>query len=134
MDATEPDSAQPILTHDECVARVLGATRGRILHTVRGLPSALPTRICLINGTLLFLGDELVVEAALRRDVVSIQIDDASAAPATWSVVVTGRAELALGHEVPISLQPALERGGTMLALPMTLLVGRRETDVGMSG
>ena len=91
-------------------------------------------RICLINGTLLFLGDELVVEAALRRDVVSIQIDDASAAPATWSVVVTGRAELALGHEVPISLQPALERGGTMLALPMTLLVGRRETDVGMSG
>lgn len=113
---------------------MLGAKRGRILHTQRGLPSAVPTRICLINGTLHFTGDDVVVEAALRRDVVSIQIDDASLEPATWSVVVTGRAELADGLSVPPSLQPALDHGATMMTLPMTLLVGRRESDLGMSG
>lgn len=106
---------------------MLLATHGRIIHTLRGLPSAVPTRICLISGTLLFTGEEAVVEAAIRHDVLSIQIDDATGDAPTWSVVVTGRAELATGQSAPISLQVALNHGATLLALPLTVLVGRRE-------
>lgn len=113
---------------------MLAATHGRVIHTLRGLPTAVPTRICLVNGTLLFTGDDDVVEAARRRDVVSIQIDDATAQPSTWSVVVTGRVEVALEFSAPTSLEPALQNGATLLALPMTLLFGRRESDPGMSG
>ncbi len=134
MDTPKRAAPSPALSQDECLNLVLGAKRGRIIHTLQGLPSAVPTRIYLVNGTLLFTGDDDVVEAANRRDVVSIQIDDATSEPATWSVVVTGRAERAVGFSVPTSFQPALEHGATLLALPMTLLFGRREADLGMSG
>ena len=80
-----------------------------------------------MNGTLLFTGDDEVAQAANRRDVLSIQIDNATNEPATWSVVVTGRAELATGVDAPAPLQAALDQGATLLALSMTLLFGRRE-------
>lgn len=115
------------LSEDECVTRVLLATRGRIIHTLRGLPSAVPTRICLVNGALLFTGDGEVLDAACRHDVLSIQIDDATVEAPTWSVVVTGRAQLAPDDLAPSALRASLPPGAALLMLPLTLLYGRRE-------
>lgn len=117
------------LSEAECVTYLMLATRGRVIYSSRGVPAALPTRICLVNGSLLFVGDgdDAIVATARRGDVLSIQVDDASVAAPTWSVVVTGRCSFAAPELAPASLKSALNPGAALLSLPLTLLSGRRE-------
>lgn len=115
------------LEEEQCVTYLLLSTRGRVVHTLRGLPTAIPTRICLINGSLLFTGHEEIVDAASRGDVVSVQVEDEVSDRATWSVVVTGRVSLAEAAQIPPSLVPSLERGDTLFSLPLTVVYGQRE-------
>ena len=128
MDATRHSRLETTLSEEECVTYLLLSTRGRVIHTLRGLPTAVPTRICLINGSLLFTGHEEIVEAAARGDVLSVEIEDEQSDGATWSVVVTGRVSLAEAAQIPPTLVPALERGATLLALPLSVVYGQRES------
>jgi len=127
VDATQHSRLKTTLDEEACVTYLLLSTRGRIIHTLRGLPTAVPTRICLINGSLLFTGHEEIVEAAGRGDVLSVQVEDEQSEGATWSVVVTGRVSLAEAAQIPPALVSTLERGATLLALPLTVVYGQRE-------
>jgi len=127
VDATQHSQFKTTLDEETCVTYLLLSTRGRIIHTLRGLPTAVPTRICLINGSLLFTGHEEIVDAAGRGDVLSVQVEDEQPDGATWSVVVTGRVSLAEASQIPPALVSTLERGATLLALPLTVVYGQRE-------
>jgi len=127
VDATPHSQLTTALDEEACVTYLLLSTRGRIIHTLRGLPTAVPTRICLINGSLLFTGHEEIVDAANRGDVVSVQVEDEQSEGATWSVVVTGRVSLADAAQIPPALVASLERGASLLALPLTVVYGQRE-------
>ena len=127
MDVTRHSRLETTLSAEECVTYLLLSTRGRIIHTLRGLPTAVPTRICLINGSLLFTGYEEIVDAAARGDVLSVQVEDELPDAATWSVVVTGRVSLAEEDPVPPTLASSIEKGATLMALPLTVIYGQRE-------
>ena len=129
MDSAPEDSSQSRLSEAECVTHLMLATRGRVIYSSRGVPAALPTRICLVRGSVLFVGDgdDAILETARRHDVLSIQVDDATLEAPTWSVVVTGRCEFAPPGLAPSSLTSTLSANGAILSLPLTLITGRRE-------
>ncbi|MDE3044578.1 MAG: hypothetical protein KGJ10_07105 [Acidobacteriota bacterium] len=130
MDSRTGASAEIKLSEDECVTLVMLATRGRVIYSSRGVPSARPTQISLINGCILFLGDgdDAILEAARRHDVLSIQVDDATVEAPTWSVTVTGRCAFADPELAPASLRNTSNPDAAVLALPLTLISGRRKT------
>jgi hypothetical protein len=74
--------------------------------------------------------EESVVTAAERGDIVTLQIDGLTPDGGTWTVQATGMSWLVSPDDAATyfpdadSLLPYLERGATLLAVPLTLIRG----------
>lgn len=122
-----------VLTEDQCRARLAEAAIARVVISVRCLPAALPVLIYLEpHHVLLTSVEDAVVDAARRGDVLAVQVDGFDEDGATWSVHVTGVAHLPeptdtvaqIDEETPLAL--AVERGATLVAIPLTVIAGER--------
>ena len=97
--------------------------------SVRCLPAALPARIALFEDDHLVLAsrESAVILAARRGDVISVQIDGLESDGTTWSVMVSGIASTVAPEEVQTKrIQDSLDRGATLLALPLSVVIGQR--------
>ena len=130
--APEADHAERMsLSRSTCLDLLGDVDFARVVISVRCLPVALPTRIALVNDDHLILTstDKSVAGTAENGDVLSVQIDGLNNDGSTWSVMVSGIASPAAPSEhPPPSLARALERGATLLSLPLTLVAGERVT------
>lgn len=105
------------------------AILARVVISVRCLPAALPARICVIDDQHILVAstEGTVILAAHRGDVLSIQIDGLEPEGVTWSVMASGLARAAkITGEMPESMREALERGATLISLPLSVVVGER--------
>jgi nitroimidazol reductase NimA-like FMN-containing flavoprotein (pyridoxamine 5'-phosphate oxidase superfamily) len=96
---------------------------------VRCLPAALPARIALVGDDHLVLAsrESAVILAARRGDVISVQIDGLEDDGTTWSVMVSGIASLVSPDEIQTQrIQDSVNRGATLLALPLSVVIGQR--------
>ena len=121
-------SSEP-LTRDECLKLLAGADLARIVMSVRALPAALPTRISLSGDDHLILasGEESVIVAMRRGDVISIEIDGLEDDGSVWSVMVSGIATAGAGDEtLRPAIRDALNNGAMLLSLPLTVVSGQR--------
>lgn len=121
-------SSEP-LSRDDCLALLDKADLARVVLSVRCLPAALPARIALIGEDHLVLAsrESAVILAARRGDVISVQIDGIDDEAFTWSVMVSGIASDAAPEEPQIPrIEESRERGATLLALPLTVIIGQR--------
>ena len=118
------------LSREDCVQRLAKADLARIVLSVRALPVALPTRISLTGDdqVLLASGEEPVINAARRGDVISVQIDGLEADGSTWSVMVSGIVTTCEDAKMVLrpALQDAIGHGAMLLALPLTVVSGQR--------
>ena len=121
-------SSEP-LTREDCLQLLGRADLARVVLSVRCLPAALPARIALVEGNHLVLASrkDAVILAARRGDVISVQIDGLEEDGATWSVMVSGIATVVAHDEVQNPrIQASLDRGATLLALPLSVVIGQR--------
>jgi hypothetical protein len=89
----------------------------------------LPARICVIDDQHILVAstESTVILAARRGDVLSIQIDGLEPEGVTWSVMASGLASAAkTAGELPVPMREALERGATLISLPLSVVVGER--------
>ena len=117
------------LSRTACVDMLAQARLARVIISVRCLPAALPVRICVIDDQHLLVAstEGTVILAARRGDVLSIQIDGLESDGVTWSVMASGLASAAqTTGKLPEAMREALERGATLIALPLSVVVGER--------
>jgi nitroimidazol reductase NimA-like FMN-containing flavoprotein (pyridoxamine 5'-phosphate oxidase superfamily) len=117
------------LTREDCLGLLDRADLARVVLSVRCLPAALPARIALVRADHLVLAskESAVIMAARRGDVISVQIDGLETDGSTWSVMVSGIASSAEPEEVQTKrIQDSLDRGATLLALPLSVVIGQR--------
>ncbi len=118
------------LERAECLLLLSRADLARVVLSVRALPVALPARISLTGEDHLLLASHeyAVAVAARRRDVISVQIDGLEDDGSTWSVMASGIIATATPGEEFIrpSLQFALDRGATLFAMPLSVIIGQR--------
>jgi nitroimidazol reductase NimA-like FMN-containing flavoprotein (pyridoxamine 5'-phosphate oxidase superfamily) len=117
------------LSRVACVDLLSQAILARVVTSVRCLPAALPARICVLDGEHLLVAstESSVILAARRGDVLSVQIDGLEPNGATWSVMASGLATTAeVTDELPASMLGAIDRGATLIALPLSVVVGER--------
>jgi nitroimidazol reductase NimA-like FMN-containing flavoprotein (pyridoxamine 5'-phosphate oxidase superfamily) len=115
------------LSRSACVDLLSLATLARVVISVRCLPAALPARICVLDDQHLLVAstEGSVILAARRGDVLSVQIDGLEADGTTWSVMASGLASAAdTAGELPGVMRAALERGATVISLPLSVIVG----------
>ena len=94
------------LSPDESWALLRTAAVGRVALIRAGLPSLVPVNVCAEDGAVWFrVGPGGLLDAALARHVLSVETDDVDRVSHTgWSVVVTGRAEVAAERrDLPIA-------------------------------
>jgi hypothetical protein len=71
--------------------------------------------------------EDSVILAARRGDVLSIEIDGLEPDGATWSVMASGLAGAATSTaDLPEAVQEAIDRGATLISLPLSVVVGER--------
>jgi nitroimidazol reductase NimA-like FMN-containing flavoprotein (pyridoxamine 5'-phosphate oxidase superfamily) len=109
-----------------------GARIARIVLSIRCLPVALPVNIALQDEDVIFCTDSgSMVTAAVEGQIVSVEVDDIDLMYRTgWSVLVTGRAELATD---PAEIEWASSRlqpwapgpHPFLVRVPSTLISGR---------
>ena len=117
------------LSRSNCVDLLALATLARVVTSVRCLPAASPARICVLDDQHLLVAstEGAVILAARRGDVLSVQIDGLEADGATWSVMASGLASAANTEgDLPDVMREALERGATIISLPLSVVVGER--------
>jgi nitroimidazol reductase NimA-like FMN-containing flavoprotein (pyridoxamine 5'-phosphate oxidase superfamily) len=117
------------LSRSACVDLLTLATLARVVISVRCLPAALPARICVVDDQHLLVAstEGSVILAARRGGVLSVQIDGLEADGATWSVMASGLASAAnTAEDLPAAMREALERGATVISLPLSVVVGER--------
>ena len=119
------------LTPQDCRRHLQEAEFARVIVSIRCLPAAHLVRSALVGETLLIASDEeSVVTAAERGDIVTLQIDGLTPDGGTWTVQATGMSWLVSPDDAATyfpdadSLLPYLERGATLLAVPLTLIRG----------
>jgi nitroimidazol reductase NimA-like FMN-containing flavoprotein (pyridoxamine 5'-phosphate oxidase superfamily) len=113
---------------DDCLDLLEDAQLARVVISVKCLPVALPARIALVERHHLLLAstDPGIQRAAQRNDVLSVQIDGLDDHAAMWSVMVSGIAALATTNEpLSLPLRDAVERGATLVLLPLSVVVGQ---------
>jgi nitroimidazol reductase NimA-like FMN-containing flavoprotein (pyridoxamine 5'-phosphate oxidase superfamily) len=121
-------SSEP-LTREDCLALLDRADLARVVLSVRCLPAALPARIALCEDDHLVLAsrESAVILAARRGDVISVQIDGLEDDGTTWSVMVSGIASTVSPGEVQTQrIQDSVDRGASLLALPLSVVIGQR--------
>jgi nitroimidazol reductase NimA-like FMN-containing flavoprotein (pyridoxamine 5'-phosphate oxidase superfamily) len=124
----QPLSSEP-LTRADCLELLDRADLARVVLSVRCLPAALPARIALFEDDHLVLAsrESAVILAARRGDVISVQIDGLESDGTTWSVMVSGIASTVAPEEVQTKrIQDSQDRGATLLALPLSVVIGQR--------
>ncbi len=129
MAATGQSLSSEPLSRDACLALLDNADLARVVLSVRCLPAALPARIALIGEDHLVLSsrESAVILAARRGDVISVQIDGIDEQGCTWSVMVSGIASSAAPEELQVPrIEASRERGATLLALPLSVVIGQR--------
>ncbi|MEO9180984.1 MAG: pyridoxamine 5'-phosphate oxidase family protein [Acidimicrobiales bacterium] len=129
MAATGQSLSSEPLSRNDCLALLDKADLARVVLSVRCLPAALPARIALIGDDHLVLSsrESAVILAARRGDVISVQIDGIDESGCTWSVMVSGIASSAAPDELQIPrIEASRERGATLLALPLSVVIGQR--------
>lgn len=117
------------LSRAACIALLSAANLARVVISVRCLPAALPARIAVVSDDQLLVAstEGAVILAARRGDVLSIQIDGLEPDGSTWSVMASGLAATAPASlVVPTSMQEAIDRGATLLTLPLSVVTGER--------
>jgi nitroimidazol reductase NimA-like FMN-containing flavoprotein (pyridoxamine 5'-phosphate oxidase superfamily) len=122
-----------VLSREECLELLAGATLGRIGVSVGALPLVLPVNFC-VDGDHIVLrtGAGTKLDAASRHAVVSFEVDDIDPHfHGGWSVVVTGmaaplasEAELARARALP--LVPWAAPGDRYVAITLEDVSGRR--------
>ncbi len=118
----------------ECLTLLDRAGIGRVVHSEKGIPVALPVNLCVYDGDVVFATDEgSKLDAAVHGTVVSVEVDDIDRIYHTgWSVLVTGIAELiAEPHDLEwvghLPLQPwAPGPHRFLVRVPSTVVSGRR--------
>jgi nitroimidazol reductase NimA-like FMN-containing flavoprotein (pyridoxamine 5'-phosphate oxidase superfamily) len=121
-------SSEPF-TRDKCLALLARADVARVLLSKGGLPAAVPARVELSHRDHLVISsrENSVLLAARRRDVISVQIDGLDPDDNTWSVTATGIAASAASDGVDAELfQRTIDRGATLVVLPLTVVTGQR--------
>lgn len=94
------------LAPEESWERLRTAAVGRVAMIRGGVPSVVPVNICVADGAVWFrVGPGGLLDAALAGHVLSIEADEVDRVTHSgWSVVVTGRAEVAAERlDLPIS-------------------------------
>jgi hypothetical protein len=117
------------LSRSACVDLLGLASLARVVISVRCLPAALPARICVLDDQHLLVAstEGSVILAARRGDVLSVQIDGLEADGATWSVMASGLASATnTAQDLPEVMRAALQRGATIISLPLSVVVGER--------
>ncbi len=130
MGATSQSLSSEPLARDECLRLLREADVARVLLSVRALPAALPARIQLVGSDHLVISsrENVVLVAARRGDVISVQIDGLDPDDRTWSVTVTGIAAAAPTNTVESeALNRPIDARATLIQLPLSIVIGRRE-------
>ncbi|HEY5303767.1 MAG TPA: pyridoxamine 5'-phosphate oxidase family protein [Acidimicrobiales bacterium] len=112
------------LARDECLDRLSSAPLARILVSVRCLPTALPARIRLLNREKVVIdtSDPVVVGAARRGDVLTVQVDGLDEHDHAWSVVVSGFAEISADTG---EFGELTSPGGQFVSFPLSVVLGQ---------
>ena len=125
MEAKDPTTA---LDREECLDRLALAPLARILVSVRCLPTALPSRIRVVNREKILIAssDPSILHAAQRHDVLTVQVDGLDEGNHPWSVVASGIAEV-VSDVAPMDdlLGDALSHGGQLVAFAASVVVGQ---------
>lgn len=122
-----------VLDAHRCERLLAQSSLGRVVLSVGCLPAAVPVYVDVAHGhVLLTCHPGPVLTAAERGDVISVETDGEDADGTTWSVLATGVARV-VGAEEPLHdaalnnrLTRLLDRGATLVAIPMTTLRGER--------
>ena len=115
-----------------CERLLAQSSLGRVVLSVGCLPAAVPVHVDVAHGNvLLTCHPGPVLTAAERRDVISVETDGEEADGTTWSVLATGVARVVdagepLRDAVDSRLARLLDRGATLVAVPLTTLRGER--------
>jgi nitroimidazol reductase NimA-like FMN-containing flavoprotein (pyridoxamine 5'-phosphate oxidase superfamily) len=82
---------------EECWRLLATAAVGRVGLVRGGLPCVLPVNVCSAEDAVWFrVGPGVLLDAALAGDVLCVEVDEVDrVAHSGWSVLVTGRAEIA---------------------------------------
>ncbi len=116
------------LGREECWCLFQRAAVGRVALVRGGVPSVVPVNVCATEGAVWFrVGPGALLDAALAGEVLSIEADDIDRlSHSGWSVVVTGRAEIAADRDdVPVTSwgRPDADH---LVRVPAELVTGRR--------
>jgi nitroimidazol reductase NimA-like FMN-containing flavoprotein (pyridoxamine 5'-phosphate oxidase superfamily) len=112
----------------ECWLLFARAAVGRVALIRGGLPSVLPVNVCAADDAVWFrVGPGALLDAALAGEVLSVEADEIDrVSHAGWSVVVTGRAEVAAGRsDLPLAPwgRPDADH---LVRVPAEMVTGRR--------
>lgn len=116
------------LAPGECWTLLHAAAVGRVGLIRGGLPSIVPVNICAADGAVWFrVGPGALLDAALAGDVLCVEVDDVDRMTHTgWSVVVTGRAEVAADRaDLPV-VSWGRPDADHLVRVPGELVTGRR--------
>jgi nitroimidazol reductase NimA-like FMN-containing flavoprotein (pyridoxamine 5'-phosphate oxidase superfamily) len=123
-----------VMTRNECLDLLTSAKVGRIGLSVDALPVILPMAFALLDDDVVIrTGWGVKLDAAVHDRVVCFEADGSfSSGDVSWSVLVTGRAELindpeALERVGHLSLRPwAVGDGDRFIRIPVEVVSGRR--------
>jgi nitroimidazol reductase NimA-like FMN-containing flavoprotein (pyridoxamine 5'-phosphate oxidase superfamily) len=104
------------------------AAVGRVALVRGGLPSVLPVNICGQDGAVWFrVGPGSLLDAALAGHILSVEADDVDRMTHSgWSVVVTGRSEVAASRDDLPVLSWGREDADHLVRVGAELVTGRR--------
>ncbi len=97
MTADQAGAVLAELDRAECWQLFGRAAIGRVAVIRGALPAILPVNVCAADGAVWFrVGPGALLDAAVKGDVVSVEADEVDRlSHSGWSVIVTGRAEVA---------------------------------------
>jgi nitroimidazol reductase NimA-like FMN-containing flavoprotein (pyridoxamine 5'-phosphate oxidase superfamily) len=116
------------LSPSESWALLATAPVGRVASVRGGLPAIVPVNICVADGAVWFrTGPGGLLDAAIAGDVLSVEADEVDRAwHRGWSVVVTGRAQVAADRpDVPVAAW-AREDAEHVVRIDGAVVAGRR--------
>jgi nitroimidazol reductase NimA-like FMN-containing flavoprotein (pyridoxamine 5'-phosphate oxidase superfamily) len=113
---------------EDCWRLMERAALGRVALVRSGLPSIVPVNICVADGAVWCrTGPGALLDAALAGEVLSVEADEVDRRWHTgWSVLVTGRAQVAADREdLPVSAW-ARDDADHLVRIDGELVSGRR--------
>jgi nitroimidazol reductase NimA-like FMN-containing flavoprotein (pyridoxamine 5'-phosphate oxidase superfamily) len=117
------------LSRATCLDLLSQSPLARVVISVRCLPAALPARVAVVGDDHLLVAstEASVILAAKRHDVISVQVDGLEEDGDIWSVMASGLASPVKDlDDLPDVMRESLTLGATLIALPLTVVVGQR--------